>query len=303
MPRPPLPTSVAAPLPTPVAPPLAASPETPVRTADAHHGALRAQGVRVAYRRRTVVHGVDLTLDRGRVHGLVGPNGAGKSTLLRALAGLVPLSGGAVLVGDHDVTALTARERARRIAVLPQDTHAEAGLQVDTVVGLGRYAHHGLLSRLQGDLTAEDRDVVETALARVGAWHLRERRIDQLSGGQRQLVLIAKQLAQDSEVMLLDEPVSALDLGYQADVIELLGDLAAEGRAIGVVLHDLNLTARACDDLTLLRDGSVLAGGSPHEVLRADLLAEAYRIRADVDLDPLTDRLRIAVRGRLDRRP
>jgi iron complex transport system ATP-binding protein len=264
--------------------------------------ALQAQDVHVAYRRRDVLHGVDLALERGRVHGLVGPNGAGKSTLLRALTGLTAPSGGVVRSDGRDVAALGSRERARRITFLPQDTQIGAGLSVETVVGLGRYAHHGLLTRMQGDLTAEDREAVETSLARVGAEHLRERRIDRLSGGQRQLVLIAKQLAQDAEVMLLDEPVSALDLGYQLDVVELLRELAAAGRAIGVVLHDLDLAACACDDLTLLADGRVLAAGSPHEVLRPELLAAAYRIRADVDRDPLTGRPRITPRGRLDRR-
>src|SRR5690606_19996431 len=272
------------------------------RTPSRSGPALQAREVRVALRRRPILHGIDLRLEPGRVHGLVGPNGAGKSTLLRAMAGLTPLSGGTVLAGDSDIRGLTARERARRIALLPQDTHVGAGLRVAAVVGLGRYAHHGLLTRMQGDLTAEDRDVIDSALARVGAEHLRERRIDQLSGGQRQLVLIAKQLAQDSEVMFLDEPVSALDLGYQADVVELLGDLAAEGRAVGVVLHDLSLAGRACDDLTLLTAGNVLARGTPHEVLRPDLLATAYRVHADVDLDAVTLRPRITLRGRLDRR-
>ena len=277
--------------PTPIAPP----------TRRATAGALRVEGAHVAYRRRSVLHDVDLTLARGKVHGLVGPNGAGKSTLLRALAGMMPLRDGAVFSGEHEISSLGSRERARRIAFLPQDTHVEVGLRVDTVVGLGRYAHHGVLTRMQGDLTAEDCDVVEESLARVGVEHLRERRIDQLSGGQRQLVLIAKQLAQASEVMLLDEPVSALDLGFQADVVELLRDLAAEGRAVGVVLHDLHLAARACDDLTLLAEGRVLATGTPHEVLRPELLADAYRIRADVDLDPLTGRPRITPRGRIPR--
>ena len=283
--------------------PAAATPAEPTPTEAPPATAVRVEGVHVAYRRRRVLHGVDLTLDRGRVHGLVGPNGAGKSTLLRAMSGMIPLRDGTARSEGEDVCSLQSRERARRIAFLPQDTHVEAGLRVDTVVGLGRYAHHGLLTRMQGDLTAEDRDVVDASLARVGAEHLRERRIDRLSGGQRQLVLIAKQLAQASEVMLLDEPVSALDLGFQADVAELLRDLAAEGRAIGVVLHDLNLAARACDDLTLLADGRVLAAGTPHEVLRPDLLATAYRIRADVDLDPLTGRPRVTPRGRIPPSP
>lgn len=265
--------------------------------------ALCAQNVHVAYRKKAVVRGASLHVRTGEVHGLVGPNGAGKSTLLRALAALVPITAGTVLTehpgsGPEDISRLTSRERARHIAFLPQDTHVDAGLTVEAVVGLGRYSHRGLLSRMHGDLTAEDRAIVTAALERVGASHLRERRIDHLSGGQRQLVLIAKQLAQQSLVQLLDEPVSALDLGLQSDVVDLMRSLAADGHAIGVVVHDLNLAARACDVLTLLADGVVLATGTPHEVLTPDLLSQAYGIDADIDTDPVTGTPRLTVRGR-----
>ena len=124
--------------------PAAATPAEPTPTEAPPATAVRVEGVHVAYRRRRVLHGVDLTLDRGRVHGLVGPNGAGKSTLLRAMSGMIPLRDGTVRSEGEDVCSLQSRERARRIAFLPQDTHVEAGLRVDTVVGLGRYAHHGL---------------------------------------------------------------------------------------------------------------------------------------------------------------
>jgi iron complex transport system ATP-binding protein len=260
---------------------------------------LRAERVSIARRRRRIVHEADLVLRSGEVHALVGPNGAGKSTLLRAMAGLLPIVGGTVRTPDGGLSRLSARERARLVAFLPQDTHVEAGLRVDTVVGLGRYAHHHLLGRVGGDLTREDREIIDASLRRVGASDLAHRRIDQLSGGQQQIVLIAKQLAQSSRVLLLDEPVSALDLGFQLDVLDLVRGLAAEGRAVALVLHDLNLAARAGDRLTLLRGGRVLASGEPAAVLRDDLLASAYGIRTQIDRDPTTARPRVTAVSRL----
>ena len=171
-----------------------------------------------------------------------------------------------------------------------------------TVVGLGRYAHRTRLARMRGDLDAGDLAIVDAALERVGASHLAEAPITELSGGQRQLVLLAKQLAQESRVLLLDEPVSALDLGYQLEVLELLRELAAEGRGVFVVLHDLGLAARSCDRLTVLERGVVRASGAPAEVLRPELLDGLYGIVSRVDHDPHTDSPRITAlrRRRID---
>jgi iron complex transport system ATP-binding protein len=259
---------------------------------------LRAESLCAGYRGREVVHQVDLVLRPGAVHGLIGPNGAGKSTLLRAMAGIAPVTGGRVLTAEGPMDRMGARHRARTVAYLSQDTSVEAGLRAGTVVSLGRYAHRSPLARLRGDLTREDQEIVHAALERVGAAALRDRPVDQLSGGQR--VLVAKQLAQQSRVLLLDEPVSALDLGFQMDVLDLVRELAAEGRTIAVVLHDLNLAARACDQLTLLQDGRVLASGEPVEVLRPEVLSKAYGVRTTLDIDPATARPRVTVLGRAE---
>ncbi|NLT25760.1 MAG: ABC transporter ATP-binding protein [Microbacteriaceae bacterium] len=221
--------------------------------------------------------------DSGRV-GTGAPHGAhgGAGT-----AGSPPAS------RELDLARLAPRHRAHHIAVLPQHTEAAAELTARTVVGLGRYAHRSRLARLRGDLDAGDLAIVDAALERVGAAHLADAPITELSGGQRQLVLLAKQLAQQARVLLLDEPVSALDLGYQLEVLELLRELAAEGRGVIVVLHDLGLAARSCDRLTVLDRGVVRASGSPAEVLRPELLDELYGIVSRVDHDPHTDSPRI----------
>ena len=245
---------------------------------------LRVRGLTVGYGAAPVVRGLDLDVLPGEVLGLIGPNGAGKSTLLRALLGRLPALSGTVETPDGPVAGLRARERARRIAFLPQETALDLALPVREIVAMGRYAHRRRGQRAHpGDAAA-----VETAFARTGTGHLAERDVNTLSGGQRQLVLVAKLLAQGSATLLLDEPVSALDLGYQLDVLELLRSLSRAGHAVVVVLHDLNLAARYCDRLALMRDGELRGVGAPAEVLTVPALREAYRIEAALDNDPVS---------------
>lgn len=254
---------------------------------------LDAHGITFTYRHHKVLDGVDFSIQPGEVHGLIGPNGTGKSTLLRILTGLItPPTGDVSLLGSN-LRSLSARERAKALAFLPQDTYVDAALDVRTVVALGRYAHQSRLDRFRAGYTSEDTAAVNEALARVGVSHLADRSIVSLSGGQRQLVFVAKQLAQQSRVLLLDEPVSALDLGYQLEVLQLLRELAEEGLGIAVVLHDLNLAARFCHQLTVLHEGSVRRTGPPEEVLTEQLVNELYGIESAVGIDPATGSLRV----------
>lgn len=259
---------------------------------------LAACSVVAGYRGRSVVRDVDVDVRAGEVHGLIGPNGAGKSTLLRVLGGIARATSGRIETAEGHLGTLPPRERARLIAFLPQDTRIDEALTVRAVVELGRYAHRRRFDRMRGTLTPEDVAAVDASLRRVGALHLADRPITELSGGQRQLVLIAKQLSQESRVLLLDEPVSALDLGYQMQVLTLLRDLADEGRSVVVVLHDLNLAARSCDRLTLLSDGEVRGDGTPEQVLTPALLAECYGVHCVVDRDPHLRAPRVTVLGR-----
>lgn len=264
---------------------------------------LQGRGIVAGYGAVRVIDGVDLDARAGEVHGLIGPNGAGKSTLLRVLGALLPLRAGNVTVEGRELERIRPRDRAKLVAFLPQDTGIDAELSVRSVVALGCFVHLSRWEKLRGDLGRADARAVTDALERVGVAHLADRLITDLSGGQRQLVLIAKQLAQQSRILLLDEPVSALDLGYQLEVLELLRELAGDGHAVVTVLHDLNLAARSCDQLTVLADGKLRASGSPEQVLRAPLLDELYGIRSVVDTDPQTQAPRVTALQRRRNNP
>ncbi|MBZ2199683.1 ABC transporter ATP-binding protein [Occultella gossypii] len=254
---------------------------------------LTARGIAVRLGGTPILHGVDLDVEPGRVHALIGPNGAGKSTLLRALAQLITPDGGSVTSSGTPLAGLGARRRAQLVGFLPQDTGVDQDFTVRDVVAMGRYAH---LQRWRGPGPL-DADAVTRALARAGVADLAHRSVRTLSGGQRQLVLIAKQLAQAPGAYLLDEPVSALDVAYQLQVLNLLRDLAGDGSAVVAVLHDLNLAARCADTITMLHAGRVRASGSPAQVLTPDLMAEVYGVRAVIDTDPATGTPRVSALG------
>ncbi|MEJ6014029.1 ABC transporter ATP-binding protein [Corynebacterium sp. H127] len=230
-----------------------------------------------------VVRDVSFVAPAGQVTALVGPNGAGKSTLLAAIAGVLPCSG-ELLIDAHSIQDLSARRRAQQIAFVPQDTALTIGFSAAEVVALGRYPHRGRWS-LE---TQHDREVTAGALEAVGAAHLAEQPVSELSGGERQLVHIARALAQDTPVLLLDEPVSALDLRHQVVVLELLRRLASRHVAVVVVLHDLNLVARWCDGAVLLGQGRVRAAGAVADVLTSPILEEVYQIPLAVSRNPHT---------------
>ncbi|HEY0248769.1 MAG TPA: ATP-binding cassette domain-containing protein [Gryllotalpicola sp.] len=246
---------------------------------------VEAVDVTVSVAGRTLVRDAGLMIGAGEVLGIVGPNGAGKSTVLRALAGLIPIAEGQVRLAGRPLRDFSARSMARQLAFVPQDHTLTAEFTVLDLVLIGRYAHRRRWSRAHDD----DERIARAALARVGVAHLADRLVPSLSGGERQLVHLARALAQDTPVVLLDEPTAALDLGHQLQVFALLRGLAADGRGIGVVLHDLNHAARFCDRLAVLAEGRVCAVGDPARILTADLLAQVYGIDALVRYDPAVD--------------
>ncbi|WP_104082306.1 ABC transporter ATP-binding protein [Cryobacterium sp. Y11] len=260
---------------------------------------LEARHLNVFFGERQVLHDLSLTTAPGRVHGLIGPNGAGKSTVLRALAGLVRIRSGNVLLAGHTLARLSARERARSIALLPQDTALDADFTGTELVLMGRYARHGRF----GALNAHDERMAAAALTQTGAAAWAHRGVGALSGGQRQLTQLARALAQEPSVLLLDEPTSALDLKYQTQVLELMRAQAARGCTVVVVLHDLTLAARYCDDLTLINDGRVHSHGSAAHVLQPSALATVYGIDVHVATDPVTQSLRVTARERTALQP
>jgi iron complex transport system ATP-binding protein len=229
---------------------------------------------------RRILGPVDLEVRRGECLVVVGPNGAGKTTLLRLLAGLLRPSAGEVSYRGRTFSALSRRELARRIAYVPQIRPAHVPLTVEEVVLLGRYPH---LSAFQMAPRSEDFTAVEDALRLVGIEELRERPVDELSGGERQAVFIAAALAQESEMLVLDEPTIHLDARHQSDLAGLLLRLKAEsGRTVVLATHDLNLASLLGDRLLAVSGGTILAVGTPAEILRPDLLETLFRARFEI---------------------
>lgn len=257
---------------------------------------LTATDVTVAYEGVDVVHGASLHLRPGEVTVLVGPNGSGKSTLLRTVARLQrPRTASVVLDGGTDGLALSPREFSRHVALLTQGRPTPSGLTVRDVVEFGRYPHRGRW----GKADPRGRAAVDRALALTGATDLADRGAEHLSGGQLQRVWLASCLAQDTGVLLLDEPTTYLDLRYQVELLDLVRDLADDhGIAVGAVLHDLDQAASVGNRIVLLHEGRVVADGLPEDVLTAERLTAAYGIRIEVDTDTLTGRLRTRAIGR-----
>jgi iron complex transport system ATP-binding protein len=246
---------------------------------------LRAASLTLAYDGPPVVHDLELVLPRGRITAVVGANGCGKSTLLRALARLLRPKAGSVLLDGHAIAELPTKAVAKRLAILPQSPVAPDGLTVEDLVARGRYPHQTLLRHW----SPEDEAAVEAALAATGVGGLRGRPLDELSGGQRQRAWIAMTLAQETEILLLDEPTTFLDLAHQIEVLDLLTDLVADhGRTVVMVLHDLNQACRYADLLVAMRGGRIHAAGPPTEIVDAALVEEVFGIEAQVIEAPLT---------------
>ncbi|MFJ9037052.1 ABC transporter ATP-binding protein [Streptomyces sp. NPDC102406] len=253
----------------------------------------------VSYDGVDVVHDAALLLRPGEVTALVGPNGSGKSTLLRTIARLQGARAGTLTLDPGTTDAadgfdLSARQFARHVALLTQGRPTPGGLTVRDVVEFGRYPYRGRWGRTDPDGAA----VVDRVLGLTGVAELADRGVDQLSGGQLQRVWLASCLAQQTGVLLLDEPTTYLDLRYQVELLDLMRDLADDGIAVGVVLHDLDQAASVADRIALLCAGRIVADGPPEDVLRPELLSATYGIRIDVDTDPLTGRPRTRATGR-----
>ena len=235
--------------------------------------ALSITNVSAGYYHRAVVLQIDLNVNRGRVIALVGPNGSGKSTLIRALTGVIPVSEGQVQLDGINVLSLSPLQRARLIAVVPQHALMPETFTVAEVVLLGRTPYLPIWAR-EGTL---DRDIASAAMQQTGVHGLADRFIGELSGGEQQRVLIARALAQEPEVLLLDEPTAHLDLKYQHSILHLVRSLAAEKQlAVLLTMHDLNQAAVCADDVALLVDGKIEAMGSPGDVFTSERLSRAY---------------------------
>ncbi|MFD5509622.1 ABC transporter ATP-binding protein [Streptomyces sp. NPDC127051] len=242
---------------------------------------LAVEAVRYETDGHTLLHGVDLTARPGETVGVVGPNGSGKTTLLRCVYGTLRPTAGRVLLDGADAAGLGAKDRARRVAVVPQDAAGTFGLTVREVVAMGRSPH----KRFWEQDGPDDVRRVAEALETVGAGSLAGRRYDGLSGGERQRALVARALVQEPGLLALDEPTNHLDIRYQLEILALVRTLPATAL---LVLHDLNLAASYCDRLYVLAGGRVAASGTPSQVLTEDLLAEVYGVRTRITTHPVT---------------
>ena len=227
-----------------------------------------------------VVECDNVTIPAGEVTALVGPNGSGKSTLLKSMADQLSPERGQVVLDGEQVQSFESKELARRLGLLSQENESPGSITVEDLVYHGRYPHRGFFE----SVTEEDRAAVQRAIDLAGVDHLREDEVGNLSGGQKQLAWIAMVLAQDTDVLLLDEPTTYLDLHHQLRVMEVVRTLNREERiTVGVVLHDIGQAARFADNLIAMKDGEPYDWGPPREVVTEELLADVFRVDADVD--------------------
>ncbi|WEK60953.1 MAG: ABC transporter ATP-binding protein [Candidatus Microbacterium colombiense] len=256
---------------------------------------LRAEGISVGYDSRLVIDGLDVAFPEGSITALVGPNASGKSTLLKALARLLPVQSGRVLLDGTALNTLSSRAIAQRLGVLPQSPLAPEGITVADLVSRGRHPH-GRAFRRSLD---QDLRVVAHALQVTGTAALADRPVDALSGGQRQRVWIAMALAQETSLLLLDEPTTYLDIAHQIEVLDLLIDLRrSSAKSIVMVLHDLEQAAAYADRLLVLSEGRLVAEGAPGDVLTEQLVQDVFGLRSRIIPDPDTGSPLILPRGR-----
>ncbi|GGG10790.1 iron-enterobactin transporter ATP-binding protein [Rhodococcoides trifolii] len=248
---------------------------------------LVAEGISLGYGDRIVVDGLDLAIRTGVITTVIGPNGCGKSTLLRSLGRLLKPRGGQILLDGKAIHSMKTKEVARILGMLPQAPIAPEGLRVADLVARGRNPHQTWIRQWSGD----DETEVARALELTGVADLADRPIDQLSGGQRQRAWISMALAQGTDILLLDEPTTYLDLAHSMEVLDLVDRMHEElGRTVVMVLHDLNLAIRYSDELVVMQAGRIVASGSPADVITEELLRDVFGLDATVIADPVSDR-------------
>ncbi|MEU4534552.1 ABC transporter ATP-binding protein [Streptosporangium sp. NPDC023825] len=243
---------------------------------------LYGTGLTLSYDKRVVASDLNVTIPDGSFTVIIGPNACGKSTMLRALARMLKPRTGAVHLDDAVITSLPSKEVARRLGLLPQSSIVPDGITVADLVGRGRYPHQ----RLMRQWSREDEVAVAAAMRSTDVTGLADRCVDELSGGQRQRVWLAMALAQETPILLLDEPTTFLDIAHQIEVLDLCADLHEQGRTLVAVLHDLNQACRYATHLIVMRDGRIVAEGDPASIITATLVEEVFELRCEIIEDP-----------------
>lgn len=254
----------------------AAPPATPV---------IDIVGARIGYDKRIVCEDVTLSVPAGGYTAIIGPNACGKSTLLRSIARILPHEAGSIVLDGQDIRSIPTKKLATRLGLLPQSSLSPEGIRVADLVARGRYPHQGMFDRW----SSTDEQVVVDAMAATGVTDLSGRPVDELSGGQRQRVWVAMVLAQQTPVLLLDEPTTFLDITHQYGLLELFERLRRDlDRTVVVVLHDLNQAARYASHLIVMKGGEVITAGPPAEIITSELMEEVYELPCRIMLDPET---------------
>lgn len=246
---------------------------------------LLTKDLTIGYGDTTIVNNLNVEIPDGKITALVGANGSGKSTILKTMARLMKPKKGGVLLDGEQIHTKSTKEVAKSLAILPQNPSAPDGLTVYELVGYGRYPHQ----KGMGAMSAEDKKIIEWSLEVTGMSDFYERGVDQLSGGQRQRAWIAMALAQQTDILFLDEPTTFLDMAHQLDVLQLLKQLnEQENRTIIMVVHDISHATRFAHNMIAIKQGTVVSSGTPTEVVTADVLQEVFNIKADIITDPQT---------------
>ena len=253
---------------------------------------LRTENLTVCYGTNKILDGVSLALPAGKTTALLGPNGCGKSTLLNCFSRLLTPQSGGVFLGDNAINTLSSRQLARRLAQLPQHHLPPEGITVQELVSYGR---NPWLS-LWGRLSVEDNARVQDAMHQTRIQHLADRRLTELSGGQRQRAFLAMVLAQNTPVVLLDEPTTYLDINHQVELMRLMGELRAQGKTVVAVLHDLNQASRYCDHLVVMANGHIMAQGTPEAVMNPGLLRTVFNVDTEIHPEPVSGKPMCVVR-------
>lgn len=249
--------------------------------------AIVVENLHIKLGEQDIITGINLSLASGNFFGIIGPNGAGKTTLLKSITGDLALDQGAVYINGRSLKELKSREHAREVAYVAQNTPEDLEFNVLDYVLLGRYPYLGLLEN-EG---AEDLAFAKEAMERTNTWSLREKRINQISGGERQRVIMARAMTQCTPIILLDEPISQLDLYHQLELMDTLQEMVEEdGKTVVAVLHDLNIASQYCDYLVLLNGGRIVGQGTPGEVICPEVISSLYNLQIQIAQNPETGR-------------
>jgi len=260
---------------------------------------LKIENLCVGYKNINILNDITFSIGMGELVGIIGPNGAGKSTLLKAITAVLQPTKGVVLLNKQDVIKMDRKEIARTMAVVPQNTLISPMFTVYDMVSMGRYPH--IKDRFSPFDSAEDIKIVNDSMKMVGVEHLSEKTLDAVSGGERQMAVIARALAQQPKILILDEPTSNLDINHQIKILKLVKNTVRDKNiSVIIVIHDLNTAARFCDKLILLHNKKILAIGTPEEVLTIENIRKAYKVEAEVNYSDKTNSMNIIVLDELN---